>query len=108
MLLPNGPTGQTKSLGWLRLAALTVAIAAIAFLATGVTLWHVDTPGSAATCPICHVAHTPLLSGVSAQIVVAPFTVAWVVAARQHIRHEAPPLLDASPRAPPSVLPDSL
>jgi hypothetical protein len=108
MLLPNGPTGKTKSLGWLRLAALTVAIAAIAFVATGVTLWHVDTPGSAATCPICHVAHTPFLGGVSAQIAVAPFAVARVVAARRHIRHETPPLLDASPRAPPSLLPDSL
>jgi hypothetical protein len=108
MLLPNGPISKKKSLGWLRLAALTVAIAAIAFVATGVTLWHVDTPGSAATCPICHVAHTPFLGGVSAQVVVAPFAVAWVVAARRHNRHEAPPLLDASPRAPPSVLPDSL
>ena len=108
MLLRDGPISKTNSLGWLRLAALTVAIAAIAFVATGATLWHVDTPGSAATCPICHVAHTPLLGGVSAQIVVAPFAVAWLVAARQHIRHEAPPVLDASPRAPPSILPDSL
>jgi hypothetical protein len=108
MLLRDGPIGKTNSLGWLRLAALTVAIAAIAFVATGATLWHVDTPGSAATCPICHVAHAPLLGGVSAQIVVVPFALAWLVAARQHIRHEAPPVLDASPRAPPSILPDSL
>src|SRR5580765_8087728 len=108
MLLRDGPINKKNSLGWLRLAALTVAIAAIAFVATGATLWHVDTPGSAATCPICHVAHTPLLGGVSAQIAVAPFAVAWLVAARQHIRHEAPPVLDASPRAPPSILPDSL
>jgi hypothetical protein len=108
MLLRDGPISKKNSLGWLRLAALTVAIAAIAFVATGATLWHVDTPGSAATCPICHVAHTPLLGSVSAQIVVAPFAVAWLVAARQHIGHEAPPVLDASPRAPPSILPDSL
>jgi hypothetical protein len=108
MFSRNGPTNKPNSFGWLRLAVLTAAIAAIAFVATGATLWHVDTPGSAATCPICHVAHTPLLSGVSAQIVVAPFAVAWVVAGRQLIGHDAPLVLDASPRAPPSILPDSL
>ena len=42
---------------WLQLAALTAALAAVVLLASGISFWHTDAPGSDATCPICHVAH---------------------------------------------------
>jgi hypothetical protein len=86
---------------WLRFAALTAAMAAVLLLASGVTLWHVDTPGSSATCPICHLAHMPTLRGMPAGGVFAPVAVAWVVPLEIRASYVAPISLDSPPRAPP-------
>ena len=88
-------------LRWLRFAALTAAMAAVLFLASGATLWHVDAPGSSATCPICHLAHMPALRGTPAGGVFAPAPVAWIAPLQVRISRAAPISLDSPPRAPP-------
>ena len=54
------------------------------------------------TCPICHVAHMPVLPGIAARVQAAPKVVAWVEPAQAQISHSAPPGLDSPPRAPPA------
>ena len=85
----------------LRLAALAAAMAAVLLLASGVTLWHVDAPGSSATCPICHLAHMLTLQGTHAGGIFAPALVASIAPLQVHISPAAPTSLDSPPRAPP-------
>lgn len=86
---------------WLRLAVLATALAAVLLVASGASLWHHDAPGSEATCPICHVAHMPVLSGMPGVPLSAPALVAWVMPAETQVAHVAPAALDFPPRAPP-------
>src|ERR1700684_1249486 len=87
----------------LRLAILTVTIASVLFVATGASLWHLDAPGSEATCPICHLAHMPALRGLSAATLSEPVLVSWIVLAETQVSHAAPVALDSPPRAPPTA-----
>lgn len=98
------PTNRPHTLlGWLRLAALASALAAILFMATGVEYWHSHAPGSdEATCPICHVAHMPILRGVPTRALAAPTAVAWVVPSETQVSHSAPSSFIPPPRAPPA------
>ena len=73
---------QRKSLRWLHAAVLVAACAAILLVASGISFWHTDAPGSEATCPICHVAHMPVLPGTAASVPSTPNVVAWVAAGR--------------------------
>lgn len=91
-----------NSLQWFYRAALAAALVAILPLAIGASFWHTDAPGSEATCPICHVAHMPVLPGIAARVEAAPKVVAWVEPAQEQISHSAPPGLDSPPRAPPA------
>lgn len=93
---------QQRSLRWFRLAFLTAALAAVLLVASGISLWHTDTPGSEATCPICHVAHMPVLPDTATSILATPIAVARVVPAGTQIVHAAPAALDSPPRAPPA------
>src|ERR1700679_3851822 len=89
-------------LRWLRLAALAAALAAIIPIAIGAGFWHTDAPGSEATCPICHVAHMPVLPGIATSVLSTPKVVDWVVPAAVRVSHSAPAGLDSPPRAPPA------
>lgn len=87
---------------WRRLTVLTVAVAAMLLVATVSSEFHVDSPGSEATCPICHFAHMPVVPGVPTSIVVAPSTVVWILPAETYVLYAAPVSLDSPPRAPPA------
>ena len=87
---------------WLRLAVLTVAIAAVLLVASGASLWHNDAPGSEATCPICHLAHMPVLSGMPAVSLTTPALVACVLPGEALVLHGAQVALEFPARAPPA------
>ena len=86
---------------WLRVATVTAAVVAVMLIATGASLWHIDAPGSAATCPICHFAHISALPGLPAESVSVHVTVADLPPAAPLLSAQAPVLAAASPRAPP-------
>lgn len=90
-----------RSLRWFHAAAFIAACVAILLVASGISFWHTDTPGSEATCPICHVAHMPVLPGTSTNVLSTPNVVAWVEPAEVQVSHSAPAGLDSPPRAPP-------
>jgi len=99
----DGPIGsRCRSLRWLHATVLIAACAAILLVASGISFWHTDAPGSEATCPICHVAHMPVLPGTATSVQSAPKVVAWVVPAEARVSHPAPAGLDSPPRAPPA------
>ena len=99
----DGPIhGHRRSLRWLHAAVLIAACAAIMLVASGISFWHTDAPGSEATCPICHVAHMPVLPGTAAGVLSAPKVVTWVAPAEEQVSHSAPAGLDAPPRGPPA------
>jgi hypothetical protein len=87
---------------WLYLAAFSVAVFALLFMATGAVIWHTDAPGSAATCPICHLAHISALRGAPAGALLTPAPVAWFVPAVRQLAHAGPSALISPPRAPPA------
>jgi hypothetical protein len=93
---------QRKFLRWLHAAVLVAACAAILLVASGISFWHTDAPGSEATCPICHVAHMPVLPGTAASVPSTPSVVAWVLPAEVRVSHAAPAGLDSPPRGPPA------
>jgi hypothetical protein len=99
----DGPNyRRRRSLSWFRIAVLAAACAAIVLVASGISFWHTDTPGSEATCPICHVAHMPVLPGTATSVLSTPNVVAWVEPAEVQVSHSAPAGLDSPPRAPPA------
>ena len=99
----DGPFGKRrKSLPWFHVAAWTAACIAILLVASGVWLWHTDAPGSEAACPICHVAHMPVLPGMPARVPSVFRVVASVAPAEARSSHSAPVDLAAPPRAPPA------
>ena len=99
----DGPIGvHRRSLPWLRVAVLSAACAAILLVASGISFWHTDAPGSDATCPICHVAHMPVLPGTATSVPSTSRVVAWLVPAEVRVSHSAPAGLDSPPRAPPA------
>ena len=81
---------------------LADALVAMLFVASGVSLWHVDAPGSEATCPICHLAHMPVLRGLPTSTLAEPVLVAWIVPSETQAGHPAPVSPDSPPRAPPA------
>jgi|SRR5580704_11933541 hypothetical protein len=93
---------RSSSSVWLRHMALVAAIVAVLFVATGASLWHVDAPGSAATCPVCHLAHISVLPGMPVGGLATPTLVAWLVPAEARVAHAAPARLASPPRGPPS------
>jgi len=93
---------QTQLFRWIRLVGLASALFAVSLLAIGVVYWHNDAPGSADTCPICHLAHMPTLPGMSAAAFSGSTAGAWIVVDEIRIAHTAPCTLDSPPRAPPA------
>jgi hypothetical protein len=91
-----------RSLRWLHVAVFIAACAAILLVASGISFWHTDAPGSEATCPICHVAHMPVLPGTATSVLSTPGVVAWVALAEGQISHLTPARPDSPPRAPPA------
>ena len=85
---------------WLKLIALTVALSSLLVVATGVALWHQDSPGT--VCSICYPAHLPILHGMPAQTPVASHAIAWLVPAELLLTHATPARLSSAPRAPPA------
>lgn len=100
----DGPIGVHRSRfsRWFHATVLIAACAAIVLVASGISFWHTDAPGSEATCPICHVAHMPVLPGTATSVLSTPKVVAWVVLAGARVSHSAPAGLDSPPRAPPA------
>jgi hypothetical protein len=98
----DGPIGvRRKSLPWFRVAVLAAACVAILLVASGIWLLHTDAPGSEATCPICHVAHMPVLLGTHTNVPSVRSVVASVTFVEVQLLHSAPVELAAPPRAPP-------
>jgi hypothetical protein len=81
---------------------LVAAIAAAFFMASGISLWHVDAPGSEAACAICHFAHIPVLPGLPVRTLSAPSLLGWVGLIEKQAEHSTPVSPDSSPRAPPA------
>jgi hypothetical protein len=96
-----GMIKRTHKIAWLHVAAVTAAVVAVMLIATGASLWHIDAPGSAATCPICHFAHISVLPGLPAESVSVHVIVADLPPAAPLISALAPVVATASPRAPP-------
>jgi hypothetical protein len=92
---------KSKRSSWLRLALVAAAIAAVLLVASGASLWHYDAPGSEATCPICHLAHMPVLSGAPSALLFALAPVAWIAPVKRRVADVAPAASDFPPRAPP-------
>jgi hypothetical protein len=98
----DGPIGvRRRSLCWFRVAVLVAACAAVVLMASGIWLWHTDTPGSQAACPICHVAHMPVLLGTFASVPSVFDVVASLAPAVVRFPYSAPVRIAAAPRAPP-------
>ena len=97
----DGPIRGRTGAQWLHLAVLTTALLALLFVASGAALWHLDAPGSAATCPICHAVNMPALHAVRAGVLVSPTTSAWLETPETRLTHARPATLNAPPRAPP-------
>jgi len=97
----SGMNRSDNTRRWFYFAALAAALVAILPVAIGASFWHTDAPGTEATCPICHVAHMPVLPGIAASVQAAPKVVAWVEPVQKQISHSAPAGLDSPPRAPP-------
>jgi hypothetical protein len=93
---------RAKSQSCFRVGALTAALAAMLFVASGATLWHQDAPGSAATCPICYAAHLPALRSAPAAMTPTHSVVAWTIAPESWIAPPPPAALQPPPRAPPA------
>jgi hypothetical protein len=93
---------QAKRLPWLRLLALTAAMAAVIVVASGISYWHDDASGSDATCPICHVAHISALPSAPADIPTALTAIAWVVTPETCVGYARPLSAIPPPRAPPA------
>jgi hypothetical protein len=96
------PRSISAARRWTRLALLTAAILAILLLATGANVWHIDAPGSAATCPICHLAHLSPLLHAPAALVSAPVLLAHIRPVQWRLQNESPSALIPPPRAPPA------
>ena len=102
-LLRDGPARRrSAALRCIRLTALGVALVAVLFGASGAALWHFDAPGSLATCPICHLAHMPVLRGAQGALVAARITIEWVVPTDAQFGHTPTAALHSPPRAPPA------
>jgi hypothetical protein len=93
---------QLTQVRWPSAVVLFLALSAVFLLAIGTPYWHHDTPGSEATCSLCHVAHMPILVGVVVSVPLTPKFVAWVDPARVEVAHTADAVLDFPPRAPPA------
>jgi hypothetical protein len=87
---------------WLHGGALLLALFAVFLIAIGASFWHKDTPGSEASCSICHVSHMPVVVVSVAILHIASTTVARVVPADVQASHSAAVGLDSPPRAPPA------
>ena len=94
-------TARSGSRRWFHFAVLTAAMVAVLFVASGAALWHHDASGSEANCPVCHVAHMPILPGMSAGAFVAPTVLARTVLPGEEFSQAAPVSPDSPPRAPP-------
>ena len=92
---------KPRQLRWVRMGVLTAAVAALLFVATGVLLWHVDSPDSEANCPICHFAHSRVLGSIPTAALLAPVVLAWILPAELQVTRVSPAAHDFSPRAPP-------
>lgn len=91
-----------RKLGWITAIALTAAMLATVLLAIGPGILHNDAPGSAASCPICHVAHISALPGLPVGLLAVSAPVSWFVFPAARVTRASAETLNASPRAPPA------
>ncbi len=97
----DGPIRGRTGAQWFHLAALTAALLALLFVGSGAALWHLDAPGSTATCPICHAVNMPALHAARAGLLASPATASWLEIPEMRVTHTRPAALNAPPRAPP-------
>jgi hypothetical protein len=102
-LFRDGPMRQRNhSLRLIRMVSLGLALAAILFVASGATLWHTDAPGALATCPICHLAHMPVLQGTPGAIVITRIIFARAAPVDSQPAQTRTHDRNSPPRAPPA------
>lgn len=99
--LRDGPSVDRSNSSRLRLLIAATAVLALFFVASGGALWHHDAPGSAATCPVCHAAHMPVLMGALGTALIAPAAIEWLAAPEVRLAPASRSVSNASPRAPP-------
>jgi hypothetical protein len=97
----DGPIRGRTGHQWLHRAVLATALLALLFVASGAALWHLDSPGSAATCPICHAVNMPALHAVRAGELASLAVSTWLELPATRVNHAMPAALNAPPRAPP-------
>jgi hypothetical protein len=97
----DGPIRGRTPAQWLHLAVLTTAVLALLFVASGAALWHLDAPGSADTCPICHAVNMPALHAVRAGNLTSLAIATWLEIPETRTTHVPPAASSAPPRAPP-------
>ena len=89
---------------WLRLVALSAALAGVLLLATGAAWWHIETPGSVDSCPICcHTAHISAVPEAFSAASTASVVVAWLLAAERLLLPGDPSVVVPPSRAPPAL-----
>src|SRR5579859_6606210 len=99
----DGPIGSRhRSLPWLHATLFIAACAAILLVASGISFWHTDAPGSEATCSLCHVAHMPVLPRTASRFQATREVVGRIAPAEAQVSYSAPIGLDSPPRAPPA------
>ncbi len=79
-------------------AALLAMLCAVA--AGG--LWHYDSPGTEAACPVCQVAHMPVTAPVAPPVLLGLRTLEARTPPTGTTRYSSPEIPLASSRAPPS------
>jgi hypothetical protein len=94
---------RSRNSRWLRAAALVAALAAVLIGSTA-SLLHYDSPGAAATCPICHVANVSPLPAAATRNVFVYVVLSWMLLAQATTFRAEPASFACSPRAPPAAL----
>lgn len=108
IVLTSGAQGKelwmqlsTKRLGLPVFVGLVGAVLAVLLLTIGPGIWHNDTPGSEASCPICHVAHITALPGLPITSLAVSLAVIWLTLGEELLTPVSADTCDSSPRAPP-------
>jgi len=83
---------------------VALAILAVMFATTAGAIWHTHVHTSEANCPICHLNHSPIDSGVAAEPVLPRFALIGFRPEPQEVPiAQSPVILRVPARAPPTA-----
>jgi hypothetical protein len=93
---------RQQNFRYLNLATILVAVLAVLFIGTGASIFHIDPPGSAATCPFCCLAHISALPGVAIELPLVIAAIEAIAPSEVPFTYAAPTSLILHSRAPPA------